>query len=280
MTRPVRIVVGLLVTTLWLSAVSRLATTPAWADLGHVLVQDVRPRPGVWRLVRGTLHHLALPALGLVATLLAGVAWRRDRRAALLFVAGVVATNVVVQAMKRGPLPAPEGLNPLSGHVGVAAGIGLCWFAALSGGPGSALPRAARGPVAAVVSGGVAVGVLLTGWHDVPEVLGPLGVATGTAIAVAQPVAGHRPRVFGWTAVLGAGALAALLVTWSASWGAGASDDPLAAGVLSAALALAGTACAVALVALCERTSRPPAGTTAAAHSPPDVRVSQRQSLG
>ena len=253
MTRLARVTGGLLVSGLWVYAVSRLALTTPWLELGELLRQDVRPRPGAWRLLRGGLDHLALPALAVGTLVLVGDAWRRDRASALLCLAGVLTTNVVVQGMKHGQVAAPDGVNPLSGHVGVAAGIGLCWLAA-SGGRGGAghRGRAVQVLVVGLMAGGMPVAVLLTGWHTLVQVLVPVGIATGCAMAVGAG-RGRPPeqRPLWPRSLLAVGALATGVALLSAHhWAAEATQRPVWAGALSTAVAAAASACAIALVAL------------------------------
>lgn len=158
-----------------------VASTTAWADLSTTVMAHVRPRPGVWRLLRGGLHYLAIPGLLTAAVAILLALWRRDRHRALVFAGCLVATNVLVQVFKHGSIPGLEALNPLSGHAGVAAGLALSWYAVRGTEPGSA-----RAVWPALAAGGLVAGtgtaVLLTGWHSLPEVLTPIGVGTGCAL--------------------------------------------------------------------------------------------------
>lgn len=171
----------------------QLAQSADWATVGEQLSRSVRPRPGAWRLLRGTLHFLEIPALFVLATGIAYAVWRRDRRAATTFVVVFVVTNLVVQGVKHAPLSTPPGLNPLSGHAGLAAGLGCAWL--VSGLSVGSVWRRVQVWGAVVVMAGTCGAVILTGWHTLPQVLAPLGIGFGCAVMgrAVGPAAGPPP---------------------------------------------------------------------------------------
>jgi hypothetical protein len=126
------------------------------------------------------LHYLAIAALLALAALVGYAGWRRDRRAAATFALVLLITNGVVQGLKHGQLPAPSGLNPLSGHAGLAAGLSYAWLLTSVGG----VVRWRRPLLwlVAVLVAGTGGAVLLTGWHTLPQVLAPIGIGSGCAL--------------------------------------------------------------------------------------------------
>jgi len=124
-----------------------------------------------------------------------------------------VLSNVMVQFVKLAPLgieQGPTALDPLSGHVGVAAGVCLGWLVVAPARWRAGSAAAAAGVLVAVTSG-----VILAGWHSPFQVLCPLLIATGwTAVAAAVmspdvlPSGGRRlserssDTRHGWAAVL------------------------------------------------------------------------------
>ena len=94
-------------------------------------------RPGVWRLLRGGLAFVAIPALLVVLAAMLFYLYR-CRALRSLAVLGAVALlgNVTAQSVKHVPLGLGQAwstLNPLSGHVAVAASIGLGWLIVIPG---------------------------------------------------------------------------------------------------------------------------------------------------
>ena len=170
--------------------VGLLAAWPPVADVTTAVILEVRPRSGVWRLLRGSLRYVAVPALLLLAVAAFSVVWRRDRLRAAAFGASFLVSNLLVQLVKHGQLPSTEGLNPLSGHAGLACGLALSWYAVLGDGRADRGSRSRRGAVLTLAAG-TGAAVILTGWHSLPQVLGPLGLATGCAL-VARAVVGTR----------------------------------------------------------------------------------------
>ena len=90
------------------------------------------------------------------------------------------AANLTVQFVKIAPLGIEESstaLNPLSGHVGVAAGVCLGWLVVA---PTPWRRRSAA--AAAMILVAVSTGVMAAGWHSPFQVLCPLLMATGWAV--------------------------------------------------------------------------------------------------
>lgn len=206
---------GVAVVVLCVHLCGQFAQSADWVAVGEHVRESVRPRPGAWRLLRGTLHFLEIPALFVLATGIAYAVWRRDRRAAAIFVVVFVVTNLVVQGVKHGPLSTPPELNPLSGHAGLAAGLGCGWLVS-----GLSVGRARRRVQvwgAAVVMAGTCGAVILTGWHTLPQVLAPLGIAVGCAVTgralgpPAEPPPTSRAVAFALVVV---GAAMAFVARW------------------------------------------------------------------
>lgn len=248
---------GLVVVAVCVAGPAWLAHLDRWADLGAAVQEAVRPRPGVWRLLRGTWHYLVIPALLAATAATALFSWRRDRRLGIVFCVVALATNVVVQGVKHDFLPGSIGGPQLSGHAGVASGLGFAWMAVRTCRPATWRDRDLW--VAILVVGGTACGVLLTGWHTAAEVLAPIGIGAGWAIvgSVFVPsgsdlVASVVTRTSIVVTALGVGALA----TWGAGVGSrlGAVDVRIGAMALvgivlaSTLLAMAAVACATAWV--------------------------------
>lgn len=171
---------GVVVAVLSVHLCGHLAQASDWASLGTEVRESVRPRSGMWRVLRGTLHFLEIPALLAVAAAVGYAAWRRDRRAAITFAVVLLVTNLLVQGVKHGPLPTPRDLNPLSGHAGLSAGLSCAWV--LTGLGGENRRRRLLLSVATLVLAGTGGAVLLTGWHTLPQVLAPIGIGTGCAL--------------------------------------------------------------------------------------------------
>ncbi|HEY6742083.1 MAG TPA: hypothetical protein VI110_06960, partial [Lapillicoccus sp.] len=76
-----------------------------------------------------------------------------------------------------------ELIDPMSGHVGVVAGIALGWLVVA---PRKAIVVSALCAAAAIT--GISFGVILAGWHTLPQVMCPLLIATGWAVALAALV--------------------------------------------------------------------------------------------
>lgn len=125
---------------------------------------------------RGTLAYLGLPVLLVLGASATYAMWRESWRAVAAYVIVGLASNLTVQGFKHDVLPSADAVNPLSGHVGVASAVCLGWLAYS--------PRRTWGMASAagVVMGGVSVGVILAGWHTVPQVLCTLSIVTGWVV--------------------------------------------------------------------------------------------------
>jgi hypothetical protein len=168
---------------------SWLGTTSVGAVWGAVVDATMGGRPGGWRLVRGGLAYLAIPALAVLLGLLLWVAFRRSPRAAVVLAAVTLLANVSVQTVKHTPFGFGErwvSLNPLSGHAAVVAAIGLGWLVVA---PIRHTAHAAAAALALV--GSVGTGVVLAGWHTPYQVLCPLLICAGWAIVGAAAVGGQ-----------------------------------------------------------------------------------------
>jgi hypothetical protein len=159
-----------------------------WAQRLFDLVSD---QSGVWRLMRGGLAYLAIPALLVLLALMALACYRRSVGRAALLVITVVIANLSVQLVKHAPFGLADEvsrLNPLSGHVGVAASACLTWIVV-------APPGRRRGTALAsgLIIGGVAFGVVMAAWHTPWQVLCSLMLCTGWAVvSSAFVVPAHR----------------------------------------------------------------------------------------
>jgi hypothetical protein len=146
--------------------------------------------PGGWRLFRGGLAYLAIPALLIVLGVLLWAAFRRWPRAALVLAAVTLLGNVSVQTVKHTPFGLGERwstLNPLSGHAGVVASVCLGWLVVA---PVRYTTRSAVAAVALV--GSVGAGVLLAGWHTPYQVLCPCLICAGWALLGAAVLSSHN----------------------------------------------------------------------------------------
>jgi hypothetical protein len=135
---------------------------------------------GVWRVLQLGYAYLLMPALLLLFAVLFVLAYRRSPKDAWVVGGVVLFSNLTVQFVKIAPLGIEQSstaLDPLSGHVGVAAGGCLGWLVV---GPTSwRRPSAAA---AAAILMAVSSGVMTAGWHSPFQVLCPLLMATGWAV--------------------------------------------------------------------------------------------------
>jgi hypothetical protein len=158
-----------------------MISTPTGRAWSEVVDATMRDRPGVWGLLRGGYAYLLIPELLVVlAGLLVLVHRHRGSRAAWVLGAVALASNLTVQFVKLAPLGIeqnPTALDPLSGHVGVAAGVCLGWLVVAP-----PLWRARSAVATAAVLVAVTSGVLLAGWHSPFQLLCPLLMATGWAV--------------------------------------------------------------------------------------------------
>jgi hypothetical protein len=135
---------------------------------------------GIWRALQLGYAYLLIPALIVLFAVLLVVAYRGSRRAAWVFGAVALFSNLTVQFVKTAPLGIEQSstaLDPLSGHVGVAAGVCLGWLVVA---PTSW--RRCSAAVATAILVAVSSGVMTAGWHSPFQVLCPLLMATGWAI--------------------------------------------------------------------------------------------------
>jgi hypothetical protein len=191
-----------------------LASTTIGRDWTQVVDDTMSDRTGVWRLLRGGFAYLTIPALLLGLAVLLVVTYRRSPRAAWVLAGTSLAGNVTVQLIKHPPpgIVAWLPLDPLSGHVGVAASICLGWLVV------APVARRLRfAVVAALVIAAVAWGMLLAGWHSPFQILCPLLICAGwalvgRAVLLIRPVEG-RPSVVGGVAALVVG-----IVVSGATW--------------------------------------------------------------
>jgi hypothetical protein len=198
-----------------------LAGTPQGSTWARLLDDTMSDRPGVWRLMRGGLAFLAIPALLVVlAALLLYLYRRRTLRSLAVLAAVALLGNVTAQFVKHVPFGLGEAwstLNPLSGHVAVTASIGLGWLVVVP-----ARRRSVSTIVVLATTAGVSAGVIAAGWHTPFQVLCPLLISTGWATALApfadedlEPGAGgvmERPWL-DWVLVLvGVGTVAAVVL--------------------------------------------------------------------
>ena len=158
-----------------------LLSTRAGGPLTYDLADALSARTGLWQAMRDLLSRAAMPTFFLILILMLVALWRTRRRAALVLALMVLLANLTVQAIKHSPGVSPQQsplIDPMSGHVGVLAAIALGWLVIA--------PRRAKGisalsAVAAIT--GVSFGVILAGWHTLPQVVCPLLIAAGWAVA-------------------------------------------------------------------------------------------------
>lgn len=153
-----------------------LAIDSRMVALDGVVRSITQARPDAWHGMRGALAYVAIPSLLILGALASYAIWQGSRRAAIVYAAVGLASNLTLQAVKHGHLPGSDELNPLSGHAGVAGAVCLGWLAFA--------PRRTSqdGWAAWGVTCGVSGGVILASWHAVPQVLCPLGIVTGWVV--------------------------------------------------------------------------------------------------
>jgi hypothetical protein len=143
------------------------------------------PTPLKW--LQLVFAYLVIPTLVVVFAVLCRLAYRRSRRSALVFAAVALLTNLSVQFVKLAPLGLQQGstlLDPLCGHVGVAAGIGLAWLLVAP-----ARRRRRSEILIAALLAVVTTGVMLVGWHSPFQVLCPLLFGLGWSLVGAAVLA-------------------------------------------------------------------------------------------
>ena len=158
-----------------------LLSTTAGGPLTYLVADALSGLNGPWQALRDSLSRLALPFSFLIFVGMLLVLGRGSRRAASVLLATVVLANVTVQAIKHTPVvPARQValIDALSGHVGVVAGIALGWLVVA---PIKTKAVSAIGAVATITA--MSFGVVLAGWHTLPQVICPLMICTGWAVA-------------------------------------------------------------------------------------------------
>jgi hypothetical protein len=154
--------------------------TPTGTRWSKVIDDTQTDVTGLWRVLQLGYAYLLIPALFVMFAVLLVSVYRRSRRRAWVFGAVALLSNLTVQFVKLVPLGIEESstsLNPLSGHVGVAAGVCLGWLVVA---PAPWRRRSAAGAAGVLVA--VSTGVMTAGWHSPFQVLCPLLMATGWAI--------------------------------------------------------------------------------------------------
>ena len=187
---------GLLALGLVLGAVpaaALLLSTATGGPLTYVVADALSARSGPWQVLRDVLSRAAMPALFLILIVMLIAVWRARRRAALVLALAVVLANLTVQAIKHAPGVPPRQLaliDPMSGHVGIVAAIALCWLVVA---PRRAKAVSALCAVVAITA--ISFGVILAGWHTLPQVMCPLLIAAGWAVAAGMvvPTEGSSP---------------------------------------------------------------------------------------
>jgi hypothetical protein len=152
----------------------------AWGELTVVRAVALREQRWPGLTLAGELVKPTMVLVAIAVSLVIGLR-RGPFRALGVFVGIAALANITVQAMKLVPawnLGPFAAVDPLSGHVGVTAGVGLALVVIA--------PARWRWLVATAVAFGIAAtsaGVVLAGWHDVAQVLCPLAVCAGFAVA-------------------------------------------------------------------------------------------------
>jgi hypothetical protein len=186
-----------------------LLSTPAGGPLTYEMADALSDRSGPWQVLRDLLSRAAMPALFLILIVMLVAIWRARRRAALVLAVTVVLANVTVQAIKHSPVVPSRQLaliDPMSGHVGIVAAIALCWLVVA---PRKATAVSALCAVVAIT--GISFGVVLAGWHTLPQVVCPLLIATGWAVAAGMVVPAEESRWATATWLRRGGAVACVL---------------------------------------------------------------------
>lgn len=164
-----------------------MTSTPIGAHWSQVVDDTLTDLPQPLKVLQLVYAYLAIPALVLAFAVLCWLTYRRSWRAALTYAAVLLLTNLSVQFVKLAPLglkPSSTSLDPLSGHVGVAAGVVLGWLLV------APVRRHLRSEVlSALVLVAVTSGVMLAGWHSPFQVLCPLLFGMGWSLVGAAVLA-------------------------------------------------------------------------------------------
>ncbi len=204
--------------------VSTTSTARRLATLSTMTADALRPSR--WEAV-AVAGQAVKPGLIVIAVAVLAGTVRRSPRSAGVFALVVVMTNVTVQGAKHLPFldqVTLAALNPLSGHAGLAAGVGLGLVVVVT------RLRALVAVAAATVFAGVGAGVVLAGWHTMAQVVCPLAVGVGWSLVGASLTGdadgrrGRWGRREGEVALGGAGGLmlvgvAVVAMPWSLDGG-------------------------------------------------------------
>ena len=165
-------------------------TLASWVEVVGLTMSN---EPGVWRAMRAVLRYGAIPMLFAALALLLVVSYRRSPRAAAALALISLLGNLTTQVVKRVALDGDVWgvLNPLSGHVALAAGIMLGWLVVVP-----ASRRAAASLAAVVVIGAVGIGNVLAGWHTPFQVLCPILICLGWSL-IGMAALGQDPMTEG-----------------------------------------------------------------------------------
>jgi hypothetical protein len=148
--------------------------------------------------MRGALAYLAIPAALVVAVLLIWHRARRSRRDAAVLGGFILASNVLVQAVKHPGFASPpwSSIDPVSGHVGVLGAVALAALFTTTTRRQGAVAAAAVAVIAVT-----ALGDVLAGWHTLPQVLCPLILVSGAALVASTLLdRGSEAELWrGWT---------------------------------------------------------------------------------
>ena len=180
-------VAGLVVVVVAAPLAGWMTSTSVGERWSHVVDDTMSNLTGPWKALQLVYAYLVIPALVVVFAVLCRGVYRRSRRSAVVYAAAALLTNLSVQFVKLAPLgltQSPTSLDPLSGHVGVAAGVGLGWLLV------APATRHLRSEVlSAAVLVAVSSGVMLAGWHSPFQVLCPLLFGTGWSLIGAAVLA-------------------------------------------------------------------------------------------
>jgi len=164
-----------------------MTSTAIGAHWAQVVDDTMTDLPQSLKVLQLVYAYLAIPTFVLAFAVLCWLTYRRSRRAALTYAAVMLLTNLSVQFVKLAPLgltPSSTSLDPLSGHVGVAAGVVLGWLLV------APVTRHLRSEVlSAAVLVAVTSGVMLAGWHSPFQVLCPLLFGMGWSLVGAAVLA-------------------------------------------------------------------------------------------
>jgi hypothetical protein len=181
-------IAGLVVAAVAAPLAAWMTFTPTGTRWSKVVDDTMTDVTGVFRVIQLGYAYLLMPALLVVLGAWLLFTFRRSPRRAAVFAGVVLLANLTVQFVKMGPLDVEQSttsLDPLSGHVGVAAGVCLGWLVVA--------PTAWRrlsAAVAAAILIAVSAGVMFAGWHSPFQVFAPLVMGVGWAMVGASILGG------------------------------------------------------------------------------------------